>query len=115
MNPIIGRLAALAAIGTMGVAAPVAGASVSGVPAGCGAPCAPHSSLRFALPVPAFPLTGFPAFPAFPAVPFGLGAPVGQVATVIGPNVITTAPSVFNNTNIQVSAGSAVGGGQFGP
>jgi hypothetical protein len=40
------------------------------------------------------------------------GPTVGQVAAVIGPTIITTAPSTFINTNNQVSAGSALSGGQ---
>jgi hypothetical protein len=36
------------------------------------------------------------------------------VAAVIGPTVITTAPSTFNNTNIQTSAGGNASGGQAG-
>ena len=41
-----------------------------------------------------------------------VGPSVGQVAAVIGPTIITTAPSTFINTNNQVSAGGAVSGGQ---
>jgi hypothetical protein len=41
-----------------------------------------------------------------------IGPSIGQVAAVIGPTIITTAPSTFINTNNQVSAGSAVSGGQ---
>jgi len=40
------------------------------------------------------------------------GPSIGQIAAVIGPTIITTAPSTFINTNNQVTAGSAVSGGQ---
>jgi hypothetical protein len=40
---------------------------------------------------------------------------VGQVAAVIGPTIITTAPSTFINTNNQVSAGGVWNGGQVAP
>jgi hypothetical protein len=104
MKPTIKRLAALAALGTMGIVAPVSSASAAVTPGlpGFGLP-------GFGLPVPQLPLTG------------GLwGSPVSYVApgvlgaAVVGPVVITTAPSVFNNTNIQVSAGSNLSGGQVG-
>jgi hypothetical protein len=41
-----------------------------------------------------------------------VGPTVGQVAAVIGPTIITTAPSTFINTNNQVSAGGVANGGQ---
>jgi hypothetical protein len=44
-----------------------------------------------------------------------VGPSVGQVAAVIGPTVITTAPSTFTNTNLQTAAGSNLTGGQAGP
>jgi hypothetical protein len=40
---------------------------------------------------------------------------VGQEAAVIGPAIITTAPTTFINTNNQVTAGSTWSGGQVGP
>jgi hypothetical protein len=40
------------------------------------------------------------------------GPRIGQIAAVIGPTIITTAPSTFINTNNQVSAGGAASGGQ---
>jgi hypothetical protein len=50
----------------------------------------------------------------FAALPFA--APLfGQSAAVIGPTIITTAPSVFVNTNNQVTAGGAFSGGQVAP
>ena len=107
MNRTQRRLTVLAVLGTMGSVAPVAGASAAVTPA----------ALPFAgLPVPhltgtglGFPVSGFPA--AAPLLTFpALG--LGQAATVIGPTIITTAPSMFINTNNQVTAGSAVSGGQ---
>jgi hypothetical protein len=40
------------------------------------------------------------------------GPDVGQVAAVVGPTIITTAPSTFINTNNQVTAGPTGSGGQ---
>jgi hypothetical protein len=123
MHRSLKRLAALAALGTVGVVAPVSSASAA-VP--------PNLAGGFALPQ--LPLTGLPAaglglpggLPALPGGGAGLagfnpaglsftGPSVGMLAAVIGPTVITTAPSTFNNTNIQVSAGSNATGGQAGP
>jgi hypothetical protein len=120
MQSNLKRLAAVAAIGTIGILAPAAGASAAVTPA------APAK--QFALPGVGFPGFGL-GFPAgfvpgtglggnvvyTPAVgtgglPFGGG--FGQTASVIGPAVITTAPSLFINTNNQVSAGSSLSGGQ---
>lgn len=39
----------------------------------------------------------------------------GQAAEVIGPLVVTTAPSTFVDTNTQVSAGGASAGVQLSP
>jgi hypothetical protein len=67
----------------------------------------------FALPaLPGFPAAGLPAFKPLP-LSF-VGPTIGQVAAVIGPTVLTTAPSNFSDTNIQVSAGPNVSGGQAG-
>jgi hypothetical protein len=108
MSSTVKRLAAVAALGaTMGIVAPVASASAATTPA---------APAGLAFPLPAAGLGGFdPA--GFAPVPLSFTGPVlGQVATVIGPTVITTAPGVvFNNTNIQVSAGSSLSGGQVGP
>jgi hypothetical protein len=123
MNPTVKRLTALAAVGTaIGIVAPVASADAATPPVPAG----------LAFPLPHFPihgvtgftagLTGFtPGLAGFgPGGPVGLVGPniapsTGVVATVIGPNVITTAPSAFINTNIQVSAGGNFSGGQVGP
>ena len=133
MQSTLKRLAAVAAMGTIGILAPAAGASAAVTPA------APAK--QFALPGVGFPAAGFvpPAgfgglgFPAGGFVPgaglgggvaFGLGVGTaglpftggfGQAASVIGPAVITTAPSLFVNTNNQVSAGSSLSGGQVAP
>jgi hypothetical protein len=37
----------------------------------------------------------------------------GQAVAVIGPTIITTAPTTFINTNNQVTAGSTASGGQL--
>ena len=107
MHATVRRLAVLGALGTtLAVAAPLGSASA--------ATTAPPANL-------AFPLPAFPAFPAFtpPAFTPGslafAGPSIGQVAAVIGPTVLTTAPSNFTNTNIQVSAGGNLSGGQAGP
>jgi hypothetical protein len=114
------RLAAVAAM-TIGILAPAAGASAAVTPA------APAK--QFALPGAGFPAgfgLGFPAgfVPGTGlggSVAFGLGVGTaglpfgggfGQTASVIGPTIITTAPSLFINTNNQVSAGSNLSGGQ---
>jgi hypothetical protein len=132
MQSTLKRLAALAALGTMGVLAPAAGASAAVTPA---------APAKFALPGAGFAAPGLGlGLPAAGFVPgaglggdvaFGLGVgtgglpsgvplsfvgpSVGQVASVIGPTIITTAPSTFINTNNQVSAGSNLSGGQAGP
>ena len=77
-----------------------------------------------------FAAGGFPAGGFVPGaglgggVAFGLGVGTaglpftggfGQTASVIGPTIITTAPSLFINTNNQVSAGSNLSGGQAAP
>jgi hypothetical protein len=98
MHPKVKRLAALAGLGALGVLAPISSASAATPPAA-------H-----------FPLPSMAGLPAFSGMPTSfVGPSVGQVAAVIGPTVITTAPSTFNNTNIQVSAGGNLSGGQAGP
>jgi hypothetical protein len=105
MNSTVRRLALLGALGTtLGVVAPV------GIASAATAPLAPPN-LAFALP--AFPVAGLPAFTPGPLA--FVGPAVGQVAAVIGPTVLTTAPSNFQNTNIQTSAGSNLTGGQAAP
>jgi hypothetical protein len=105
MNSTVRRLALLGALGTtLGVVAPV------GIASAATTPLAP-SNLAF--PLPAFPAAGLPAFTPGPLA--FVGPAVGQVAAVIGPTVLTTAPSNFQNTNIQTSAGSNLTGGQAAP
>jgi hypothetical protein len=105
MNSTVRRLAVLGALGTtLGVVAPVGSASAAMMPA------APPP---FAFPLPAFPVPSLPAFT--PGSLSFAGPSVGQVAAVIGPTVLTTAPSNFSNTNIQTSAGGNLSGGQAGP
>jgi hypothetical protein len=136
------RLAAVAALGTIGILAPAAGASAAVTPAapakqiglpGAGFPAAgfvPPAGLGGLGAVGGFPAGGFPAGGFVPGaglgggVAFGLGVGtgglpfaggLGQTASVIGPTIITTAPSTFINTNNQVSAGSNLSGGQAAP
>jgi hypothetical protein len=95
--------------------------------ASAGAATMPAVPSRLAFPLPTLPAGGLPAagrlpaagalpafnLPAFTPGPLAFAGPtVGQVAAVIGPTIITTAPSTFINTNNQVSAGSAGSGGQ---
>jgi hypothetical protein len=105
MNSTVRRLAVLGALGTtLTVVAPVGSASAAVTPA------APPN---LAFPLPALPP---PGLPAFTPGPLGfVGPAIGQIAAVIGPTVLTTAPSNFANTNIQTSAGPNVSGGQAGP
>jgi hypothetical protein len=98
MHSTVQRLAVLGALGTtLGIVAPVASASAASTPV------APAR------------LAGLP-FPGFipGAFPLGGGALNEQAAwgSVVGPVIITTAPSSFINTNNQVSAGANVSGGQ---
>jgi hypothetical protein len=97
MHSTVKRLAVLGALGaTLGIVAPVASANAA-------TPVAPAKLAAF----------GFPAFPGF--IPGGWGAGLnGQAVwgSVVGPVIITTAPSSFINTNNQVSAGGNVSGGQ---
>jgi hypothetical protein len=90
------RLAGVAAaLSTIAIAAPLSTASAA-----------------TAAPVP----VAAAAWDGFPAVTLAVTAPVvGQVATVIGPAIITVAPASFINTNNQVTAGSAWSGGQAAP
>jgi hypothetical protein len=101
MHSTVKRLAVLGALGTaLGVAGPVASANA--------APVAPK---RAAL----LPAAGFPgAFPGFvPYLPTaGLSGQAILGPAVVGPVIITTAPSSFINTNNQVSAGFNFSGGQ---
>jgi hypothetical protein len=118
MKSTLKRLGAVAALGAMGILAPVASASAATpvLPAGLTLPAGftlPAASLPTLPTGFQFPVGGLPAFN-----PAGLaftGPSVGQIAAVIGPTVITTAPSTFNNTNIQTSAGGNGLGGQAGP
>jgi hypothetical protein len=50
----------------------------------------------------------------FTALPFAQGA-FALGATVVGPVIITTAPTLFVNTNNQVSVGGNWSGGQVAP
>jgi hypothetical protein len=100
MHSTVKRLAVLGALGaTLGIAAPVASASAAGPPV-------PPAKLAFGFP-------GF-GFPGFGVGGLGGAAASGQAVwgSVVGPVIITTAPSSFINTNNQVSAGGNFSGGQ---
>jgi hypothetical protein len=104
MSSTLKRLAAVA-VGALGTLVPMASASA--------ATTMPVAPLKPAFALPAgFPAAGLPAFKPLPLT--FVGPSVGQVAAVIGPTVLTTAPSNFSNTNIQVSAGGNLSGGQAG-
>jgi hypothetical protein len=107
MKPSRKRLVGIAAaLSTVAIAAPVSTASAAWT-----APTLAPFSFG-AVGLPGFPATGWGGGPAasFPAV----GAVTGGVV-VVGPTVITTAPSSFINTNNQVSAGGNWNAGQFAP
>jgi hypothetical protein len=91
------------------VIAVVVAATLATVAPGSSAKAAtpPPASAKFVLPLPA---AGVPALGSLGVVAPGLG----QVAAVIGPTIITTAPTTYINSNTQVSAGGAVNGGQAG-
>ncbi|WP_028057847.1 hypothetical protein [Candidatus Solirubrobacter pratensis] len=91
MNPIRRRRAALAAaLGTLAIAAPLAGAGAARADGIAAA-----------------------GWGGTPGLLVGTGGPlVGQTAAVIGPSIITTAPATFINTSNQVTAGGAWSGGQ---
>jgi hypothetical protein len=79
-----------------------------------------------AIAVPASTATAAPTARAVTSGPFAasLGGVIdlpftdpvlGQGVAVIGPTVLTTAPSTFINTNNQISTDGNWSGGQFGP
>ncbi|MCW3047478.1 MAG: hypothetical protein JWO74_1762 [Solirubrobacterales bacterium] len=121
MQATLKRLAAVAALGTIGILTPAAGASAAVTPVDPAA-----SAVREA---------GFPAGSgvlegAFAGgvwghdIAFGQGVAVdatplldgvGQVATVTGPVVLTGAPILVINANNQSAAGDNVDGVQVAP
>jgi hypothetical protein len=106
MKSNVRRLAALATVGVVAIVAPAASASAATTPvtpAAFGLPFSGWGGAGLGLG----DLGGFTPAP----IPF---APIGG-AVVVGPIIITTAPSSFINTNNQVSAGSNVAGGQVAP
>lgn len=104
MSSTLKRLAAMVAVGTMGLLSP-AGASAATSPA--------TGPTKLALP--AFPAAGLPGLPAagLPTLPEGgvgfLGPSVGAVSSVIGPTIITVGAGVsFVGTTNTTTAGSAL-------
>jgi hypothetical protein len=92
-----------AAVSTVAVAAPMATASTA--------------SAASPFPLPGLYGAGWGAgwgnWGALGGIPT-TGPVLGQGVTVVGPVIITTAPSNFNNTNNQVSAAGNWAGGQVG-
>jgi hypothetical protein len=103
MKSTVKRLAAVLAVGTMAIVAPVASANAATTPV---------TSAAFASPFNQWGGTGLDwgGLPGFTPAPIPW-VPTGGVA-VVGPVIITTAPTSFINTNNQVSAGGNVTGGQ---
>jgi hypothetical protein len=91
-NRLVGVAAALS---TVAIAAPVSSASAAAFPA-----VAPS----------AIGAAGWADLLGLPAT----GPIAGQGITVVGPVIITTAPTRFNNTNNQVSVDGNWSGGQLG-
>ena len=97
MKPTRTRLVGVAAaLSTIAIAAPISTAGAA------------TDAPRFAGPVAAGGWGGFVAIPFTEPI-------AGQAAAVIGPAIITTAPTTFINTNNQVTAGDTWSGGQVGP
>jgi hypothetical protein len=113
---------AAAAFSTAAIALPVSHANAATPPALAYPASAWHGLPTAGLPTAGLPTGGLPTgglptggLPTAGLPRAGLsfvGPAVGQVAAVIGPTIITTAPSTFINTNNQVSAGGALNGGQ---
>jgi hypothetical protein len=104
------RVAIAAALTTAAIAVPAGSAHAATFPT-----LTPNIASGWTLPVlPAgwdgVAATGWAGTPA--AALSVVGPTVGQVAVVIGPAIITTAPTTFINTNNQVAAGIAASGGQ---
>jgi hypothetical protein len=114
MQSTLNRLAAVAAVATMGILAPAAGAS-----AAVTAPATP-AALDAGFPATGLGfLAGGLVWEGGPGgnVAFGLGLRpvpflirpgVPHVTTVVGPTILTTTPSTFINTNNQVSPATQV-------
>jgi hypothetical protein len=99
MSSTLRRVAAVAAIGTVSILVPAAGASAASTAL---------TPPAFALPT--LPFTGLPAFN--PAGLSFVGPSVGGLSAVIGPTVITVgAGNIFTDTTITTAGGTAVAGG----
>jgi hypothetical protein len=77
------------------------------------APVSTASADARAATVP-FPAAAWGGWGAFTGLPY-TGPVLWGSSAVVGPVIITTAPSTFINTNNQVSAGGNWSGGQVGP
>jgi hypothetical protein len=118
------RLPTVAALATMGILAPASGASAAVTPVDPATFAVPGA--RFSAPGLGFVEGGVVSgYDLGGNVAFGLGVAtdpvplvdpgVGQVVTVTGPVVLTTAPSLFVNSNSQVAAGESLTGVQAIP
>jgi hypothetical protein len=90
-----------AALSTVAIASPVSTAGAAAFPAVVPGPIGAAGWGDF----PGLPFTGPPT----------TGPILGEGITIVGPVIITTAPTRFNNTNNQVSAAGNWSGGQLAP
>ena len=99
MKSTVKRLAALAAVGAMGVLVPAASASAATTPAA--------SLAKYSYAWPSYSLPTLPAYN--PGALSFVGPSVGGLSVAIGPTVITVgAGNIFTNTTITTTGGSAV-------
>jgi hypothetical protein len=101
MSSTLKRVAAVAALGTVGLLAPAAGASAATTP------IAPPPAFTFS-----WPKYAVPTLPAFnPGSLSFVGPSVGALSVAIGPTVITVgAGNIFTNTTITTSGGGSIVG-----
>src|ERR1700750_296170 len=94
----VGAIAALAAAGTLGLAASAHATTLPGFN---------FPLPSYQLPTAAWPTSGLPAFS--PAGLTFVGPSIGSIASVIGPTVITVgAGNVFTGTTITTTGGGSV-------